>query len=63
MRGQAYRDLIGHTRQTDIHGAAIKFLNAEGLIGLKEPSTREKDQIDVATLRRLKNTEPEPPAV
>jgi hypothetical protein len=54
MRGHRYADLIGSVGETEIGGAAIKFLNADGLIRLKENSAREKDQIDLAALRRGK---------
>jgi predicted nucleotidyltransferase len=53
MRGHRYADLIDSAEQTDIGGAAIRFLNADGLIRLKENSGREKDQIDIAALRKL----------
>jgi len=54
MRGNRYADLIDSVGKTKIGGAAIQFLNADGLIRLKENSAREKDQIDIAALRRLK---------
>jgi hypothetical protein len=52
MRGLSYGDLSGEVRQTEINGATIDFLNANGLIRLKADSTREKDQIDIAALRK-----------
>lgn len=52
MRGQSYGDLLGDLRQTTINGAKVDFLNADGLIRLKADSTREKDQIDIAALRK-----------
>jgi hypothetical protein len=52
MRGETYGDLAGSVRQTTIKGATIDFLNADGLIRLKVDSTREKDQIDIAALRK-----------
>ena len=52
MRGQSYFDLAAHLRQTKINDVKIDFLNADGLIGLKVDSKREKDQIDVAALRK-----------
>jgi predicted nucleotidyltransferase len=52
MRGQSYGDLIGDVRQTAICGTTIDFLNAEGLIRLKQDSDREKDQIDIVALRK-----------
>jgi hypothetical protein len=54
MRGHTYRDLIGSVGETEVRGAPIKFLNADGLIRLKEGSVREKDHIDIAALRRGK---------
>ena len=53
MRGKSYRDLIDQTRHTEIGGTKITFLNSSALIGLKQESDREKDQIDVAALRRI----------
>ena len=52
MRGQSYGDLAGSVRQTELSGAKIDFLNADGLIRLKVDSEREKDQIDIAALRK-----------
>jgi predicted nucleotidyltransferase len=52
MRGESYSDLADYRRQTTINGAKIDFLNADGLIRLKANSTREKDQIDIAALRK-----------
>ena len=52
MRGESYADMAGYVRQTKINKAKIDFLNAEGLIRLKTDSTREKDQIDIAALRK-----------
>jgi hypothetical protein len=54
MRGHRYADFTGSVGETEIGGAAIKFLNTDGLIRLKENSARGKDQIDVAALRRGK---------
>jgi hypothetical protein len=55
MRGQSYFDLVPYLRQTKIHDAQIDFLNADGLIRLKADSAREKDQIDIAALRKSAN--------
>ncbi len=52
MRGHTYHDFAGHLRHTTINGVRIDFLNADGLIRLKTDSTREKDQIDIAALRK-----------
>jgi|SRR5438067_4261790 len=54
MCGHRYAELIDSVRQTEIAGASINFLNADGLIRLKQDSTREKDQIDIAALRHRK---------
>lgn len=53
MRGHKYSDLVDQVRQTSIDGTPVGFLNAAGLILLKQDSTREKDQIDIAALRDL----------
>jgi hypothetical protein len=53
MRGRKFSDLTGHVRQTRINETAICFLDATGLILLKRDSGREKDQIDIAALRKL----------
>ena len=55
MRGQTYADLIIQSAQTAINGTTVNFLSAEALIRLKENSTREKDQIDIAALKRLRD--------
>lgn len=55
MRGQSYPDLVPYLRQTKINDAQIDFLNADGLIRLKADSAREKDQIDIAALRKSAN--------
>jgi hypothetical protein len=55
MRGQSYPDLVPYLRQTKINDAQIDFLNAAGLIRLKADSAREKDQIDIAALRKSGN--------
>jgi hypothetical protein len=57
MRGLTYGDLRDQSRQTEVQGNTITFLNDEGLIRLKQPSDREKDQIDVAALRRQRESE------
>lgn len=37
------------------NGISIPYLDSQGLIELKSTSKREKDQIDVATLKKLSN--------
>src|ERR1039458_7447153 len=51
MRGSKYEDMTGHIRYHEMgDGTRIPYLDADGLIRLKEDSTREKDRIDVAAL-------------
>ncbi len=57
MRGHRYAELIQHVRQTEIHGILVHFLDAEGLIRLKQDSHREKDRIDIAALRKRTENE------
>ncbi|HYJ05722.1 MAG TPA: hypothetical protein VEX43_11345 [Chthoniobacterales bacterium] len=57
MRGHSYPDLVPYLRQTKINDAQIDFLNADGLIRLKADSAREKDQIDIAALRKSANVD------
>ena len=54
MRGKQYADLISGTRHVEIKATTIAFLDAGALVQLKEKSQREKDQIDVAALKRIK---------
>ena len=54
MRGKQYRDLISATRQVAINSTKVDFLDAAALVQLKEGSQREKDQIDIAALKRIK---------
>jgi hypothetical protein len=53
MAGYCYEDLLGHVQLHQVEAIEIPYLEAEGLIKLKQGSLREKDQIDVAILRRL----------
>lgn len=57
MCGHTYHDLLAYSRTQAVFGAEIRYLGLEGLILLKSPSDREKDQLDVAVLRRLKDQE------
>jgi hypothetical protein len=52
MRGHRYAELVERVRPTEIRGLVVHFLDAEGLIRLKQDSNREKDQIDIAALRK-----------
>lgn len=53
MSGHAYADLVPFSFFKDIQGTPVRYLNAEGLIRLKEGSLRPKDRIDVEVLRDL----------
>ena len=53
MSGHTYADLLPLTVDHDVDGSSVRFLSAEGLIRLKEPSLRPKDQADVAALRAI----------
>lgn len=57
LRGRTYLDLLPYVDRHDASGIRIPYLKAEGLLILKEGSTREKDQIDVSVLRRLASKE------
>lgn len=52
MSGHTYADLLPFSEPHDVEGVAVRFLNAEGLILLKSPSLRPKDQLDVQVLRQ-----------
>ena len=53
MSGHTYADLLPLSTVHDVDGTPVRFLSADGLIRLKAPSLRPKDQTDVAELRRL----------
>ena len=53
MRGKSLEDFRPRLGYIDSSGVRIAYLAAEDLIFLKQPSWREKDQIDVNTLKRL----------
>ena len=53
MRGRSLDDFRPRLRHFDSHGVRIPYLAPEDLIALKEGSWREKDQWDVAELRRI----------
>lgn len=62
MRSRTFADLAATARVVEYDGARIPYLSAESLIELKAPSMREKDQLDVAMLRRiLRGDEPAQP--
>lgn len=53
MRGFTYDTLLPHRAWHEASGSKIPYLNAQGLILLKQESEREKDRIDVSALRQL----------
>jgi hypothetical protein len=54
MRGNKFQDLASHVRLHEMpNGVSVPYLDANGLILLKNGSAREKDQIDVAALARI----------
>jgi hypothetical protein len=53
MRSRTFADFARTAREWEIGGEKLRYLSPEALIELKAPSMREKDQIDVATLRRI----------
>ena len=53
MRGRSLEDFRSRLRHIEAGGVRISYLAAEDLIFLKQPSWRDKDQIDVNTLKRL----------
>jgi len=54
MRGLHYSDLLPH-RRVLAGEVPIPYLDAEGLILLKSGSLRQRDQIDVECLRRIRD--------
>ena len=53
MREKSLEDFRPRLCYLESAGTRIPYLSAEDLIFLKQPSWREKDQIDVNTLKRL----------
>jgi len=53
MRGKTLDDFRPRLRSLDTGGVRIPYLGPEDLLLLKEGSWREKDQIDVAALKRI----------
>ena len=53
MRGKSLEDFRPRLGYLETSGIRIAYLSAEDLIFLKQTSWREKDQIDVNTLKRL----------
>jgi len=58
MRGKKYTDFANYIRKHEMaDGTQVPYLNAEGLISLKQDSMREKDRIDVISLLRIEQTD------
>jgi hypothetical protein len=53
MAGKSLEDFRPRLRYLDAAGARIPYLAPQDLILLKEGSRREKDQLDVAALRKI----------
>ena len=53
MAGKSLEDFRPRLRHLDAGGALIPYLAAQDLILLKQGSWREKDQLDVAALRKI----------
>ena len=59
MRGKKYIDLAPYLREHEMaDGIRVPFLDAAGLISIKQGSDRDKDRIDVISLLNITN-EPE----
>lgn len=53
MRGHSLDEFRPRLRLLDLQGVHVPYLAPEDLILLKAPSWREKDQIDVAALKKI----------
>ena len=53
MQGRTLTDFRPRLRRLDAGGVPIPYLGPEDLIELKQDSWREKDQLDVAALKRI----------
>ena len=53
MTGHTYADLLPLSSVHDVDGAPVRFLSAQGLLLLKGPSLRPRDQADAAALRAI----------
>ena len=53
MNDKLYADFKDDVAYHELEEVAIPYLNSRGLIELKSASVREKDQIDVATLKKI----------
>ena len=53
MTGHTYADLLPLSTVHAVEGEPVRFLSAEGLLLLKGPSLRPRDQADAAALRAI----------
>jgi hypothetical protein len=53
MGGKSLDDFRGRLKYFESEGCRVAYLDAEGLIELKQSSVREKDQLDVRALKEL----------
>lgn len=53
LSGMHFEDLIKDAEHLELSGRSIAFASKAALIMLKERSAREKDQLDVAALKKL----------
>ena len=53
LQGRSLADFRSRLRHLEASGVQIPYLGPQDLILLKEGSWREKDQLDVAALRRI----------
>ena len=60
MRSRTFADFASTAHRIEIESVSIRFLSPQALIELKSASDREKDQLDVATLRRIIAGETDP---
>ena len=62
MRSRTFTDFAAAARGLELQGTAVRYLAPAALIELKGESSREKDQLDVAVLRRILTGEEAPAA-
>ena len=60
MRSRTFADFSGVAHTIELQGTAVRYLAPAALIELKGGSSREKDQLDVAVLRRILSGEEVP---
>ena len=55
MQGKSLDDFRARLKHFETDGCRVAYLDAEGLIELKQSSVREKDQLDVRALKEIIN--------